>query len=576
MSNTDSRRPLPIGVEFFHDMIERGYYYIDKTLLIKDIIDNMAQVTLFTRPRRFGKTLNMTMLKCFFEDTSILHKTSYESENTRQLFDNLNIASAGEEYMSEQGKYPVIFLTLKSAKQPSFESSFSALRTLIASEFSRHHYVFDSLSKKEKEMYDFLYSEKGSPNDYKVSLKFLSECLYKYHNKKVVIIIDEYDVPLETSYFTGFYQEMIAFIRSLFESALKTNIYLHFAILTGCLRISKESIFTGLNNLNIVSILAKKYDEYFGFTQKEVDEMFKFYKLEDKLEEAKRWYNGYLFGNANVYNPWSIIKITDEWDTDKKTLPIAFWASTSSNAIVKSLIEKMDSEQNDTAKKEIEQLISGKTIQKVIHEDITYDEIDNSIDNIWNFMYFTGYLTKVSESADNKGRIIAELKIPNIEVDLIFSDKIQLWFEKRIKAKDLKPFYEAILNGDAEKFEEILNDELLDSISYFDRAESFYHGFLLGLLNGIKGFIPVSNRENGNGRCDIILKHIQFTNKAVIFELKSTKNPVEMEALCQSALAQIDAQKYDSDLLKEGFKPEKILKYGIAFCGKVCVVTCKK
>ncbi|MDR0507962.1 MAG: AAA family ATPase, partial [Dysgonamonadaceae bacterium] len=380
MSNTDSHRPLPIGVEFFHDMIERGYYYIDKTLLIKDIIDNMAQVTLFTRPRRFGKTLNMTMLKSFFEDTSILHKTSYESENTRQLFDNLNIARAGEEYMSEQGKYPVIFLTLKSAKQPSFKSSFSALRTLIASEFSRHHYVFDSLSKKEKEMYDFLYSEKGSPDDYKTSLKFLSECLYKYHNKKVIIIIDEYDVPLETSYFTGFYQEMIAFIRSLFESALKTNIYLHFAVMTGCLRISKESIFTGLNNLNIVSILAKKYDEYFGFTQKEVDEMFKFYKLEDKLEEAKRWYNGYMFGNANVYNPWSIIKITDEWDTDKKTLPIAFWASTSSNAIVKSLIEKMDSEQNRQTKREIEQLISGNTIQKVIHEDITYDEIDNSID----------------------------------------------------------------------------------------------------------------------------------------------------------------------------------------------------
>ncbi|MDR0507497.1 MAG: AAA family ATPase, partial [Dysgonamonadaceae bacterium] len=241
MSNTDSRRPLPIGIDFFHKMIEGGYYYIDKTLLIKDILDNKAEVTLFTRPRRFGKTLNMTMLKSFFEDTSILHKTSYESENTRQLFDNLNIASAGEKYMSEQGKYPVIFLTLKSAKQPDFESSFSALRTLIANEFSRHHYVFDSLNDDEKETYKLLSSGKGTTNDYKISLKFLSGCLYKYHNQKVIILIDEYDVPLETSYFTGFYQEMIAFIRSLFESALKTNIYLHFAILTGCLRISKES-----------------------------------------------------------------------------------------------------------------------------------------------------------------------------------------------------------------------------------------------------------------------------------------------------------------------------------------------
>ncbi|MDR0506436.1 MAG: AAA family ATPase, partial [Dysgonamonadaceae bacterium] len=374
MSNTDSRRPLPIGVDFFHKMIERGYYYVDKTLLIKDILDNEAEVTLFTRPRRFGKTLNMTMLKSFFEDTSILHKTSYESENTRQLFDNLNIASAGEKYMSEQGKYPVIFLTLKSAKQPNFESSFSALREMIAGEFRRHSYVFDSLNDEDKKLYEFLSSREGEPDDYKTSLKFLSESLYKYHNQKVIILIDEYDVPLETSYFTGFYQEMIAFIRSFFESALKTNIYLHFAVLTGCLRISKESIFTGLNNLNIASILSDKYGEHFGFLQKEVDEIFKFYKLEDKLEEAKRWYNGYLFSDANVYNPWSIIKIVDVWEANKKRFPTAFWATTSSNAIVKSLIDKMDSEQNDTAKKEIEQLISGKTIQKVIHEDITYDE----------------------------------------------------------------------------------------------------------------------------------------------------------------------------------------------------------
>jgi hypothetical protein len=369
---------------------------------------------------------------------------------------------------------------------------------------------------------------------------------------------------------------MIAFIRSLFESALKTNIYLHFAILTGCLRISKESIFTGLNNLNIVSILSDKYGEHFGFTQKEVDEIFKFYNLEDKIEEAKRWYNGYLFGNANVYNPWSIIKIVDVWETNKKRFPTAFWASTSSNAIVRNLINKMDSEQNRQTKREIEQLISGNTIQKVIHEDITYDEIDNSIDNIWNFLYFTGYLTKVEERADENNNIVAELKIPNIEVSTIFRNKIQLWFETRIKAKDLKPFYEAILNGDAEKFEEILNNELFDSISYFDNAESFYHGFLIGLLRGATEYILQSNRESGLGRCDIIMKHEQFTNKAVIFELKFTKNPAEMETLCQSALAQIDAQKYDSDLLKEGYKPEKIFKYGIAFCGKVCAVKGKR
>jgi hypothetical protein len=543
-------------------------------LLIRDLLDNQSEITLFTRPRRFGKTLNITMLMNFFEDTKDLHQIY--GKNTRQLFNGLNIERAGEKYMAEQGKYPVIFLTLKSAKQPTFESAFDALRTMIAGEFSKHDYVLDSLNEADKKLYRLLSSRQGTPHDYKTSLNFLSQCLEKFHSQKVVILIDEYDVPLENAYFSGFYNEMIAFIRSLFESAFKTNASLNFAVLTGCLRISKESIFTGLNNLKIISILNKKYDEYFGFTQKEVDAMFEFYGFPNKLELAREWHNGYLFGDANVYNPWSIIGIVDDWITDTQTLPTAFWATTSSNTIVQDLINRLDAEQNDLAKEEIESLINGRTITKVIHEDITYNDIDYDIDNLWNFLYFTGYLTKVRETTDEKGHIIAELRIPNKEVALIFNDKITAWFKGKIRAKDLNPFYEAILSGDAQKFEEILNEELFESISYFDSGESFYHGFLLGLLKSIRGFSIISNLESGKGRCDIVLKNRSRKGQVVILELKATKDYARLETLCEQALKQIDEQKYAQPFINDYYKPENMLKYGIAFCGKECLVKCDR
>ncbi len=375
-------KPLPIGVDNFKDIILDNYYYVDKTLLIKDIIDNKAKVNLFTRPRRFGKTLNISMLQYFFENAK---------EDNSYLFKDLKIMSQGEKYISDMGQYPVINLSLKSAKQPTFELAYECLLNEIIEEFKRHDYILKSDNLDyEKEDYINIIKKKASLGTVVTSIKFLSECLEKYHNKKVIILIDEYDVPLENSFFRGFYDEMIDFIRSLFESALKTNDYLEFAVLTGCLRISKESIFTGLNNLEIISILNKYYDEYFGFTPEEVSKILKDYNLKDKEDTVKKWYNGYIFGNAEVYNPWSVIKFVKDLYIDNYVFPISYWANTSSNSIVKSLIEKAD----DDTKSEIEELIAGKTIEKPIHEDITYGDIDSSMDNLWNFMFFTGYLKK--------------------------------------------------------------------------------------------------------------------------------------------------------------------------------------
>ncbi|MBV7276668.1 AAA family ATPase, partial [Clostridium sp. PL3] len=369
-------KPLPIGIDNFEKLITRGYYFVDKTLLIKDLLDNKADVNLFTRPRRFGKTLNISMLQYFFENSG---------KDKRYLFEGLNIMKEGEAYISHMGQYPVINLSLKSAKQPTFELAYISIRRRIAEEYKRHEYILeDQELKYEKERYLKILKEQGEEGDYIDSLYFLSECLEKYHNKKVIILIDEYDVPLENAFFEGFYDKMISFIRSLFESALKTNSSLEFSVITGCLRISRESIFTGLNNLNIISILNDRYAEYFGFSDDEVKELTRYYKLEEKYLLIKDWYNGYIFGQTNVYNPWSVIKFIYDLLANINVLPTSYWANTSSNSIVKSLIEKADA----VTKREIELLIEGKTIEKPVHKDITYDEIYDSLDNLWNFMFF--------------------------------------------------------------------------------------------------------------------------------------------------------------------------------------------
>ena len=560
------RKPLPIGIDNFEMLITRGYYFIDKSLLIKDLIDNKASVNLFTRPRRFGKTLNMSMLQYFFEDER--NEFDGSKKDNSYLFDELNIMNAGEQYTKHMGEYPVINISLKSGKQPTFERAYETLARRIASEYNRHKFILKSEQLKDKkDKYLRLAREEGTISEYSDSLLFLSECLEIYYNKKVIILIDEYDVPLENAYFEGFYDEMVSFLRSLFESALKTNLSLEFAVLTGCLRISKESIFTGLNNLEIISILNKSYDEYFGFTQKEVDETLEYYELMNKRELIKDWYNGYIFGNASVYNPWSLVRFVKDLRVDLNTFPSSYWANTSSNSIVKSLIDRAD----DETKSEIELLIEGKTVEKPVHEDITYDEVYDSMDNLWNFMFFTGYFKKINERMDsNTKQKYIELQIPNQEVKYIFRTKILKWFNDNIKHRDFSKMYEAIINKNPEVFEEELADVLLETISFNDAYENFYHGFVTGVLSNMKRYLIKSNRESGKGRSDIIIRAVSRRGAAVILELKVAKSFDELEKKADEALLQIEEKNYEAELRSDGYK--NIIKYGIAFYGKDCLI----
>lgn len=555
-------KPLPIGVDNFEKLITRDYYYIDKTLLIKDLLDNKADVNLFTRPRRFGKTLNMSMLQYYFEK---------REENNSYLFENLNIMEAGEEYVSHMGQYPVINLSLKSAKQPNFELAYISIARRIAEEYKRHEYILKSENlKNEKDRFLKILKEQGDDGDYTDSIFFLSQCLEKYHNKKVIILIDEYDVPLENAFFEGFYDKMIGFLRSLFESALKTNSSLEFSVITGCLRISKESIFTGLNNLNIISILNDRYAEHFGFTDGEVKKILEDYKVEEKYGVIKEWYNGYIFGSTNVYNPWSVVKYVYDLLANINVFPTSYWANTSSNSIVKSLIEKADS----VTKKEIELLIEGKTIEKRAHEDITYNEMYDSMDNLWNFMFFTGYFKKVSERMDEEDNHYITLKIPNKEVKYIFKNKILKWFNDKVKVKDLSKMYSAIFNKDVETFQKELNAMLRQTISFNDAYENFYHGFTLGVLANMHDFLVKSNREAGDGRSDIFIKSLSIFEPCVILELKVCDKPKDIFKKCDEALAQIDEKNYEEELKEEGY--ENIIKYGISFYRKDCVIKVKE
>ncbi|NFS30439.1 AAA family ATPase, partial [Clostridium botulinum] len=530
--------------------------------LIKDLLDNKASVNLFTRPRRFGKTLNMSMLQYYFEK---------REENNSHLFENLNIMEAGEEYVSHMGQYPVINLSLKSAKQPNFELAFKCMKEEITNEFRRHEYILKS-DKLNNEKEQYLRIVKGDDEDglYITSLKFLSQCLEKYHNKKVIILIDEYDVPLENAFFEGFYDKMIAFLRSLFESALKTNSSLEFSVITGCLRISRESIFTGLNNLNIVSILNDRYAEHFGFTDDEVKKILKDYKVEEKYGVIKEWYNGYIFGSTNVYNPWSVVKYVYDLLPNINAFPTSYWANTSSNSIVRSLIERADS----VTKREIESLIEGKTIEKKVHEDITYNEMYDSMDNLWNFMFFTGYFKKVSERMDEEDNHYITLKIPNKEVKYIFKNKILKWFHDKVKVKDLSKMYSAIFSKDVETFQKELNAMLRQTISFNDAYENFYHGFTLGVLANMHDFLVKSNREAGDGRSDIFIKSLSIFEPCVILELKVCDKPKDIFKKCDEALAQIDAKNYEEELKEEGY--ENIIKYGISFYRKDCVIKVKE
>ena len=561
-------KPISIGIENYKQMVDKEYYYIDKTLFIKDLLDKGGAVNVFTRPRRFGKTLALSMIKTYFEK-----ETDYQGNivDNSSYFIGKNIIKAGEKYTCHMGKYPVISLSLKSAKQPDFQMAYTSLIDEIIKEYERHSYVLcgNVLSEENHDRYKRIMSRKAEPIDYAKSLKFLSDCLKKYHNTGVIILIDEYDVPLENSYFRGFFDKMIDFIRSLFESALKTNDSLEFAIITGCLRIAEEapsslgskrphqvnevgfptklektslssqcqSIFTGLNNLEINSILTQNYAEYYGFTEAEVEKMLKDYELEEKIPEAKEWYDGYLFGDTEVYNPWSVINYVKTAISNKNPLPKPYWSNTSSNSIVRNLVEKAEEE----TKAEIETLIQGGIIEKPVHENITYEDIDKSQDNLWNFLFFTGYLKKAKEVLRDE-TIYLTMKIPNREVRYIFQNTIQEWFQQRLEQANLSILYTAVLEGDCDTFASAVTDQLLECISYNDYKEDYYHGFLCGLLKGCKGYRVISNRESGTGRYDIVMRYPSARGKAMIMEIK----------------------------MADGYRD--IIKYGICFYKKECMV----
>ena len=557
------KKPLPIGIDNIEKIIKDGYYYVDKTMLIRELLELKGEVNLFTRPRRFGKTLNLSMLRYFFEDTGDTEK----NEGNKKLFAGLKIMEQGEEYAKYMGKYPVINLTLKSAKQPTFESAYGKIKNELAEEFQKHQYVLESekMDGAAKSLFRKIADGEAEYDDYSGSLKFLSKCLCQAAGRPVIILLDEYDVPLENAYFKGFYNEMVDFIRSLFESALKTNEYLQFAVITGCLRISKESIFTGLNHLNIISVLDKKYSEHFGFTEREVFQMMEDYGVESRFPTMKEWYDGYLFGDAEVYNPWSVVMFLYDLYSDVNAFPRPYWINTSSNDIIKDMIAKANREM----KGQIEMLLGGGALDIQVHEEVTYADMHSNSENLWNFLYFTGYLTKESEYF-KESSVFLRARIPNIEVKTIYQNTILNWMKDVIKKENFHDLYRAMEDGNAGKMADILNGQLFSTISFYDSAENFYHGFLVGILSQSENYLVKSNRESGNGRSDIMVKSPSLRGRSFILEIKVSNSIDDLEDDAKKALQQIYEKRYMEELRTEGYR--KIDCYGVSFFRKDCEV----
>ena len=562
---------LPVGIDDFRKLRESEFYYVDKTRLIEQLLLNWSEVTLFTRPRRFGKTLNMSMLKSFFDIGT-----------DEALFDGLYISGNKELCDEYMGKYPVIFLSLKGVEGLTYEEAFEAFVRIMGKEVNRVSFLADSdkLTQIEREQYKGLTIMKNGRLAFDKeklisSLQLLSQLLYKHYGKKTVILIDEYDVPLDKAFQNGYYNEMVSLIRGLFGQALKTNEFLQFAVLTGCLRISKESIFTGLNNFKVMSITDSRFDEQFGFTDEEVKKLLSDYDMDSHFDEVKEWYDGYHFGRADVYCPWDVINHVDHLRDDGDAKPQTYWINSSGNSLVRRLINRADSSTKD----EIERLIAGEAIEKVIRQDLTYDEIENSIDNIWSVLFTTGYLTKVGEVklADSESYAY-KLIIPNKEVREVFVLQIQEWF-KAVVANDndtMKLLSKAILDKDETILARQLNIvmgrmiSIPDTKAPDDMKENFYHGLLLGLLRGSNPeWLIRSNRESGDGFSDILIKP-ENPDLGIVIEVKYAKEFKKLDAACDAAMAQIKEKRYDETLRDEGRCD--ILAYGIAFCRKRCRV----
>ena len=562
---------LPVGIDDFRKLRESHFYYVDKTSLIEKFLLNWSEVTLFTRPRRFGKTLNMSMLKSFFDIGT-----------DKALFDGLYISGNKELCDEYMGKYSVIFLSLKGVEGLTYEEAFEAFVRIMGKEVNRVSFLADSdkLTQIEREQYKGLTIMKNGRLAFDKeklisSLQLLSQLLYKHYGKKVVILIDEYDVPLDKAFQNGYYNEMVSLIRGLFGQALKTNEFLQFAVLTGCLRISKESIFTGLNNFKVMSITDSRFDEQFGFTDEEVRKLLSDYGMDSHFDEVKEWYDGYHFGRADVYCPWDVINHADHLRDDSDAKPQTYWINSSGNSLVRRLINRADSSTKD----EIERLIAGEAIEKVIRQDLTYDEIENSIDNIWSVLFTTGYNTKVGEVklADSESYAY-KLVIPNKEVREVFVLQIQEWF-KAVVANDndtMKLLSKAILDKDETILARQLNIvmgrmiSILDTKAPDDMKENFYHGLLLGLLRGSNSdWLIRSNRESGDGFSDILIKP-ENPDLGIVIEVKYAKEFKKLDEACDAAMAQIKEKRYDETLRDEGRCD--ILAYGIAFCRKRCRV----
>ena len=550
-------KPLPIGVEDFKRLVDNEYYFVDKTLMIKELLENKGTVNLFTRPRRFGKTLNMSMLQRFFEATE---------KSNAYLFDGLKIA-AYPEYMAYQGQYPVISVSLKSMKQASYTNAFYMYKNLIAKEYEKHKIILESnqILDSEKEVFQNIMEQRADQNVYLNSIRTLSDILAKYYEKNVIILIDEYDVPLENAYHEGFYDDMTNLIRSCFESALKTNPSLEFAVLTGCLRVSRESIFTGLNNLKTYSITKNKFSQYFGFTQEEMKGILQPFSLEQYAGTIAKWYDGYRFGLTEIYNPWSVLNCIDSYLQNDMVACEPYWSNTSSNRIVKRLIE----ESNERTKSMVEELINGTPIHTQIFEDVTYGTIDVNQDYIWSFLLFTGYLKIIScETVGDE--TYYDMVIPNVEIKSIYKNTIRSWFIDHINRDSRTDILESVIHADAEKLEDLLCTWLTNTISCFDEQENYYHGFVTGLVSGFNGYMVVSNRESGNGRFDLVVKQRSRWHHAAILEFKVVEKYNQMTKACEDALRQIEEKDYEASLRDEQY--ENIAKLGICFCQKRCRV----
>ena len=559
---------LPVGIENFEEIRQLGFYYIDKTRLIEQLLQGWGKVTLFTRPRRFGKTLNMSMLKSFFEIGT-----------DKSLFDGLYISGNKELCDEYMGKYPVIFLSLKGVDGLDFTTARRMLCAILKNEFDRHYYLktSDALTDEDRTLFGKMLQ--GNDDNIEDSIRMLSKLLFKHFGQKAVILIDEYDVPLDKAFQNGYYKEMVSLIRGLFGQALKTNEFLQFAVLTGCLRISKESIFTGLNNFKVMSITDSRFDEQFGFTDKEVRKLLSDYGMDSHFDEIKEWYDGYHFGRADVYCPWDVINHVDHLRDDSDAKPQTYWINSSGNSLVRRLINRADSSTKD----EIERLIAGEAIEKVIRLDLTYDEIENSIDNIWSVLFTTGYLTKIGEvKLPDSESYAYKLVIPNKEVREVFVLQIQEWFKAVVANENdtMKLLSRAILDKDEQQIARQLNIvmgrmiSILDTKAPDDMKENFYHGLLLGLLRGSNpDWLIKSNRESGDGFSDILIKP-EDPDAGIIIEVKYAKEIKGLDAACDAAMAQIKDKHYDEALRDEDRCD--ILAYGIAFCRKRCRVVGEK